>query len=112
MGPQGMREVAELCLQKAAYARQRFASSGRLQPAFEKPVFKEFVLRDRQNAVAQLLADAERAGIFAGVPLGRWYSELSDCLLVTVTEKRTREEIDRFVEFVEQNSNNKAALHA
>ena len=48
----------------------------------------------------------------AGVPLGRWYSELSDCLLVTVTEKRTREEIDRFVEFVEQNSNNKAALHA
>jgi glycine dehydrogenase subunit 1 len=33
--------------------------------------------------------------IFAGVPLGRWYPELSDCLLVAVTEKRTKEEIDR-----------------
>ena len=33
--------------------------------------------------------------IVAGVPLGRWYPELSDCLLVAVTEKRTKDEIDR-----------------
>jgi glycine dehydrogenase subunit 1 len=31
----------------------------------------------------------------AGVPLGRWYPQLDDCLLVAVTERRTKEEIDR-----------------
>ena len=36
-------------------------------------------------------------GIFAGVPLGRWYPELADCLLVAVTEKRTKPDIDRLV---------------
>ena len=100
MGPQGMREVAELCLQKTAYARQRLGDLERLEIAFDRPVFKEFVLRDRENAVEQLCADAEEAGIFAGVPLGRWYPGLSDCLLVAVTEKRTRPEIERLVDFV------------
>ena len=38
---------------------------------------------------------ASLEGVFAGVPLGRWYPELADCLLVAVTEQRTREEIDR-----------------
>jgi glycine dehydrogenase subunit 1 len=42
------------------------------------------------------------AGFFAGVPLGQWYPELSDCLLVTVTEKRTRQEIDGLANCVNQ----------
>jgi len=112
MGPQGLREVARLCLQKTAYAQARFQELDRLEPAFDAPVFKEFVLRDRQDRVAQLLSDAESAGIFAGVPLGRWYPELSDCLLLAVTEKRSRAEIDQLVDFVAQNSKDEAALHA
>ena len=100
MGPEGMREVAEMCLQKTAYARQRLSSLERLEVVFEKPVFKEFVVRDRENAVEKLCADAEQAGIFAGVPLARWYPDLADCFLVAVTEKRTRPEIDRFVKFI------------
>jgi glycine dehydrogenase subunit 1 len=94
MGPQGMREVAELCLYKGRYARDKLTSGGRLSLAFDKPTFKEFVVRDRQGAVEALLDDAGRAGFFAGVPLKRWYPELSDCFLVTVTEKRTKDEID------------------
>ena len=39
-------------------------------------------------------AKAHAAGIFAGLPLGRWYPELKDCLLIAVTEKRTKAEID------------------
>lgn len=95
MGPHGMREVAELCLQKCRYALDRIVDSKRLVPAFGRPTFKEFVLRDRDGHVEQLLASAAQAGFFAGVPLGRWYPHLSDCFLVTVTEKRTKEEIDR-----------------
>ena len=34
-------------------------------------------------------------GIHAGLHLGRWYPHLEDCVSIAVTEKRTREEIDR-----------------
>jgi glycine dehydrogenase subunit 1 len=95
MGPQGMREVAELCLQKSRYAARRLSAGKRLSLAFDRPTFKEFVIRDREGRVEQLLASACDDGFFAGVPLGRWYPELADCFLVSVTEKRTRDEIDR-----------------
>ena len=98
LGPQGLRETAELCLQKAAYARQRLTSAQRLTPAFEQPAFKEFVVRDREGRVADLLAQASDAGYLAGIPLAQWYPELSDCFLVTVTEKRTKAEIDGLAE--------------
>ena len=94
LGPQGLRELAELCLQKTHYAAARLARSPRLSLAFSRPVFKEFVVRDRDGAVEPLLAQASAAGFFAGVPLAQWYPELSDCFLVAVTEKRTKQEID------------------
>ena len=102
MGPQGLRETAELCLQKARYALDRITSGDRLTPAFEHSTFKEFVVRDRRGKVAELLASACDAGFLAGLPLGRWYPHLSDCFLVTVTEKRTRAEIDHYADWLLQ----------
>jgi glycine dehydrogenase subunit 1 len=95
MGPTGMRSVAELCLQKARYAAERLAAVPSLSPAFDRPTFKEFVVRVKGGSVDSLIEKALQAKIFAGVPLGRWYPRLSDCLLVAVTEKRTKAEIDR-----------------
>ena len=94
MGPEGMRKVAELCLQKARYAAEQLTAAGSLSAAFDKPTFKEFVVRV-EGDVDQLLQSALAEGIFAGVPLRQWYPELADCLLLAVTEKRTKEEIDR-----------------
>jgi hypothetical protein len=62
------------------------------------------VIRDRAGRVDELLADALDAGFLAGVPLGRWYPELSDCFLVAVTEKRTRAEIDALAAAVSKRS--------
>lgn len=103
MGPRGLREAAELCLRKSRYARDKLTSAGRLSPAFERPTFKEFVVRDRHGAVESLLAAAGAAGFFAGIPLKRWYPDLADCFLVTVTEKRTKEEIDALAEAIADN---------
>jgi glycine dehydrogenase subunit 1 len=94
MGPHGMREVAELCLRKSRYAAEALTAGDRLTPAFDRPTFKEFVVRDKRGEVQSLLADASGAGFFAGVALGRWYPELADCFMVAVTEKRTKAEID------------------
>jgi glycine cleavage system P protein (glycine dehydrogenase) subunit 1 len=94
MGPQGMREAANACLHKSRYAQERLFAGGRLKLAFDQPTFKEFVVRDSERNVTGLIADALESGYFAGVPLERWYPDLADCILVCVTEKRTRVEID------------------
>ena len=94
MGPSGIRRVAELCLHKSRYAAQALTAGGRIHLAFLQPTFKEFVVRLPGGRVEEVLEAALRENILAGVPLGRWYPEFSDCLLVSVTEKRTRAEID------------------
>jgi glycine dehydrogenase subunit 1 len=94
LGPLGLQETADLCLQKSHYAAERMTQSGRFELAWAHPFCKEFVVRDRDNKVDQLLAYARERGILAGVPLGKWYPQLSDCFLVAVTEQRTRQQID------------------
>ena len=62
---------------------------------FPAPFFKEFVLalpKPPERVVARLVKDR----ILAGVPLKSFDRRLKNCLLVAVTEQRTREEIDRF----------------
>jgi len=98
MGPKGLRETAELCLRKAHYAKERLAASSRLSLAFNQPTFKEFVIRDADSRVVDLLAQATDAGYLAGIPLGQWYPNLANCFLVCVTEKRTKAEIDGLAE--------------
>lgn len=98
MGPQGMRDVAELCLQKSRYALRRLTEDGRWRAAFDRPTFKEFVVRATDGRIASHLEAARQQGILAGLPLATWYPELSDGLLVAVTEKRTRQEIDQWAE--------------
>ncbi len=95
MGPQGMRQVAELCLQKSHYALNQLTKSGKLEKVFGRPTFKEFVVRVKDGRTEAVLTAAKKQYLFPGVPLGRWYPQLADCLLVAVTEKRTKDEIDR-----------------
>jgi glycine dehydrogenase subunit 1 len=100
LGPHGLRETAEQCVQKTAYAKARFAGSERMQVVHEGATFKEFVVRDRAGKVDELLNRGLRAGYLVGVPLGRWYPDISDCLLIAVTEQRTRAEIDALVDLL------------
>ncbi len=96
VGKTGLRQVAELNLQKAAYAKVAIAALGGYTLPWGTPTFHEFVVRtpippDEVNR--RLRAE----GILGGAPLGRWYPDLADCWLLCVTEQRTRAEIDRFV---------------
>jgi glycine dehydrogenase subunit 1 len=97
MGPTGMRDLSNLCLQKSRYAAERLSSLPSFSLAFNRPTFKEFVVRVKDRSVDALIEKARQEDIFAGVSLGRWYPQLDDCLLVAVTEKRTQEDIDRLV---------------
>jgi glycine dehydrogenase subunit 1 len=108
MGPQGMREVATACLRKSRYAFEKLTSGGRLSKKFDRPTFKEFVVRDSTGNVPELVSEALDRGYFAGVPLGKWYPELDDCMLVCVTEKRTKNEIDDLAKTLQEGRKQKA----
>jgi glycine dehydrogenase subunit 1 len=93
VGPQGLREVAELSTRKAHYAAERLSQVPGVSLAFSGSFFKEFVIRVKRDAT-RVLAEVGRLGFHGGIALGRWYPELADGILVAVTEKRTRAEID------------------
>ncbi|MDT8440878.1 MAG: aminomethyl-transferring glycine dehydrogenase subunit GcvPA [Desulfuromonadales bacterium] len=96
LGKQGLRELAQQNLAKAAYARQRIAELDGFSLVFAGPAFNEFVVRC-PRPVPELLGELERHGILGGIPLARAYPELADCLLVCVTEQKRREQIDGLV---------------
>jgi glycine dehydrogenase subunit 1 len=97
LGPQGLKETAELCLQKAHYAARELAQVPGIKLRFPgKPFFKEFTI-EVPTAPEPLLAKLLQRGYHAGLPLGRWYPALSSCIAVAVTEKRTKAEIDGLV---------------
>ncbi len=98
VGRQGIAQIARRCLDKAHYARERIAALDGFEPAFpDAPFFKEFAVRTTKDVDGVLAACRERA-ILAGLPLGMWFDELADCLLIAVTERRSRAEIDALVE--------------
>jgi glycine dehydrogenase subunit 1 len=93
MGPSGLRQAAELSTRKAHYAAERLAAVPGMSLAFSGPFFKEFVVRCQKDP-KRVLAEVGRLGYHGGIDLGRWYPDLADCILVAVTEKRTKVEID------------------
>jgi glycine dehydrogenase subunit 1 len=95
LGKQGLVKVGELSAAKAHYAAERLSAIPGVSLRFRAPFFKEFTLalpRSPERAVTRLMKER----ILAGVPLKGFNRRLKDCLLVAVTEQRTREEIDRF----------------
>jgi glycine dehydrogenase subunit 1 len=96
LGPQGLKETAELCTRKAHYAAEQLTRLAGFRLRFQRPFFKEFTLSVPGEAPA-LLARLLARGYHAGLPLGRWYPELGNCVSLAVTEKRTRAEIDGLV---------------
>jgi len=97
LGKQGLKEAALLCLQKAHYLHDRLIESGKFKPVFTAPFFKEFAVTSScgtEELNHKLLSDR----IIGGYSLEKDYPELKNGWLLAVTEKRTRQEIDRFAE--------------
>jgi glycine dehydrogenase subunit 1 len=97
LGRQGIVELVELMIQRTAYARERLAELEGVEPLAEQPVVREFAVR-LDAPVDRVIARCREQGVNPGYALGIDYPELSDCLLVALTERRTRADIDRLAE--------------
>jgi glycine dehydrogenase subunit 1 len=94
LGPQGLREVGETCIALAEYAKERLG----VPLVFpDRATFKEFAVRVGQSG-KEAIRRARAAGVHPGYALGRDYEGMDDALLVCVTEKRTRADIERLAE--------------
>jgi glycine dehydrogenase subunit 1 len=97
LGKQGLKEVCELCVSKSHYAYEKLLETGRFEKVFNAPFFKEFTLKS-STPVSELNKRLLTEGITGGFDVGGYYPDLKDCWLVAVTEKRTRQEIERLAE--------------
>jgi glycine dehydrogenase subunit 1 len=93
LGPQGLAEVGERSLALAEHARKRLG----LPPAFDRPTFREFVVRTGRPA-SEVIDEAKRRGVHPGYPIGRDYPGLDDALMIAFTEKRTADDIERLAD--------------
>ena len=101
MGKQGLPRVAHLCLQKAHYLAQQIERVGGCDLLFSRPFFKEFAVRC-PIPPKKIIGRMRKEKIFAGIDMGRFDYGVEDGLLIAVTEKRTKEEMDRYVEVLQK----------
>ncbi|CUS77050.1 glycine dehydrogenase (decarboxylating) alpha subunit [Candidatus Kryptonium thompsonii] len=96
MGKQGLREVATLCLQKSHYLAEQISKIDGFKLKYNQPFFKEFVVQTPIPA-SKIKEKLQAKKILPGIDLSK-FSGYGDGLLIAVTEKRTKKEMDLFVE--------------
>ena len=104
LGKKGLRQVAELCYQKAHYAAQELSKINGMGLCFTEPFFHEFALCVNRP-VDEVNAHLLEHGIIGGYDLGQDYPSLKDHMLIAVTEMNTKEEIDTLVEAMKEVAN-------
>jgi glycine dehydrogenase subunit 1 len=95
MGRSGIVRVGELCIQKAHYLANRISALDGFSLKHDAPFFNEFVVLTPCDAVA-LIRALEGKRILAGIPLVWFHPGSEREMLVAVTEKRSRGDLDRF----------------
>ncbi|MEW6710099.1 MAG: aminomethyl-transferring glycine dehydrogenase subunit GcvPA [Candidatus Riflebacteria bacterium] len=98
MGRDGIKEVASQSFQKAHYLKRQLGEIKGISFPFTGSFFNEFVIKI-PNA-RKVLGKMAKNGIFAGIPLDDYFAGLKDHVLVAVTEKRSRGEIDQYVDMI------------
>jgi len=93
LGKSGLRKVAELCYHKAHYAAEEIGSLPGYKLVSDSPFFNEFVVQT-PRPVAEINSHLLDHGILGGFDLSLEYPELTNHMLIAVTEMNSRDEID------------------
>lgn len=92
VGKQGFVDIGNLCMSKAVFARNELLKIKGVEPVGSGVFFNEFVIQVPCDS-SELAGKLIDKGFAAGFPLGRYYADRRDQMLIAVTEKRTKEEI-------------------
>jgi glycine dehydrogenase subunit 1 len=100
LGRAGIVDLATLMLQRTAYTRERLEAIDGVTLLHQRPVMREFAVR-LDAPVRTVVEECRQRGINPGYPLGRDYPEYEDCLLIAITEQRSRAHIDQLADVLE-----------
>ncbi len=94
LGKSGLEKVGKLCLSKSHYAAEQISKINGFSLKYKGPFFKEFVI-ETPVAPQRLITKLLKSGINPGIDMSKF--KLKGCLMIAVTEKRTKEQIDNLV---------------
>jgi glycine dehydrogenase subunit 1 len=94
LGKIGLEKVGNLCLSKSHYAASKITAIPGFSLKYKGPFFKEFVI-DAPASATNFINKLTKKGIVPGIDLGKFNLGLRGNLMIAVTEKRSKEEIDR-----------------
>jgi glycine dehydrogenase subunit 1 len=105
LGTHGLREVATRCAQGAHYLYSELMKISGVAPVSSQPFFREFAIRLEGDA-SVVLSSMSHDGVLGGLAVGALCDGsdpsiaegIENVMIVTVTERRTREEIDLYVD--------------
>lgn len=102
LGKEGLKEVASNCLKKAHYMAAQLSKLDKVTITYQQPYFKEFVIRiDTDKTIEEINKALLDLGYIGGYDLSKVDPRYTNHMLLCVTEKRTKEEIDNFVKELE-----------
>ena len=104
LGKHGLRQVSELCYQKAHYAADQISALAGYDLWSDQSFFNEFLIKCPHPA-QEICDHLLEHNLLAGYPVGNDYPGLEDHLLIAVTEMNTKEDIDWLVAGLEEVSN-------
>ncbi len=101
LGKKGVESLAQTVLDKAEYMRSELEKIKGVEVKRSSPTFNEFTVcfsKDANDIVQEMF----KKGFASGFPLGRYYKGMEKYLLIAVTEKRTKDEIDKYVKNLDE----------
>lgn len=101
LGKEGVKELSRQCTKKAHYAYEKLLATGMFEKVSDAPFYKEFTLKAKKP-VSELNKKLFENGIIGGFDLGKHYPEYENVVMFAVTEKRTKEEIDKLCRVLEE----------
>ncbi|MCP2239065.1 aminomethyl-transferring glycine dehydrogenase subunit GcvPA [Thermoanaerobacterium thermosaccharolyticum] len=97
LGKHGIKEVALQCFKKSHYAYNQLIKTNKYKMLFDKPFFMEFAIVCSDKNVYAINNVLLSNGIIGGYNLEKEYKKYKNAMLLCVTEKRTKDEIDKLV---------------
>jgi len=101
MGKQGIPSVANMSMQKAHYMSETLTKIDGIELLYKQPFFKEFAVKLPIPA-SEIIEKMKDKNIFAGIDLSIFDYDIDNSLLIAVTEKRTKQEIDNYAEILSE----------
>lgn len=98
-GKEGIKEIARQNILKSHYMKDKIIKLSGFESMSNAPFFNEFVVRCGKDP-DKIIGDLLKHGVIGGLPLGKFYPDMKNCMLICVTETKTKGDLDRFAELL------------